>query len=172
MDREFQRPPRAGRNGTCMRCSMGIKYVSMAAFVLAAASVAMAEDAKPAAEDKAKLQGEWAMVSGVSDGVALPEAIVRSFRRVCKGDELTVMNGEQVVMKAKISLDLTKKPKAIDYEAIDGVTKGSKHEGIYEFDGETLKSCFAEPGGKRPTEFASKAGDRRVYTVWKRVKKE
>ena len=73
-------------------------------------------------------------------------------------------------MKAKIAIDPSKKPKTIDYEVTDGPTKGKKHWGIYELDGDTLKSCFGAPGAERPTDYTSKPGDKRTSTVWKRAK--
>ncbi|HSU57087.1 MAG TPA: hypothetical protein VLT36_23805 [Candidatus Dormibacteraeota bacterium] len=42
--------------------------------------------------------------------------------------------------------------------------------GIYEFEGDTFKSCFADAGSERPKEFKSEAGDERTLTVWRRVK--
>jgi uncharacterized protein (TIGR03067 family) len=135
-------------------------------------AVAHAAETKPAADDLARLQGEWLMVSGTSDGFAIPDFMARNFKRVCRDNVLTITNGEQLVMKAKIILNPTKAPKTIDYEVIDGPTKGKTHLGIYDLDGDTLKSCFAAPGQNRPTDFTSKSGDRRTASVWKRGEKE
>ncbi len=68
-------------------------------------------------------------------------------------------------MKARITIDPSKKPKTIDYDVIDGPTKGKRHLGIYELDGDTFKSCFGAPGAERPTDFTSKPGDGRTSTV-------
>ena len=73
-------------------------------------------------------------------------------------------------MKAKITIDPSKKPKTIDYQMTDGFTKGKTQLGIYEVDGDTFKSCFGKPGTERPTEFTSKPGDGRTLSVWKREK--
>ena len=43
--------------------------------------------------------------------------------------------------------------------------------GIYEFDGEKMKLCFAGPGKERPTAFTSEAGSGQTLTVWVREKK-
>lgn len=128
----------------------------------------------PGADDEtikkelAKFQGEWKMVSGVADGFAMPESMVGSCKRVCKGDEVTTTIGEQIIMKAKITIDPTKSPKTIDYQVTDGPTKGKKHLGIYSLERDTFKSCFAAPGAPRPKDFGSKEGDQLTYSVFKR----
>jgi uncharacterized protein (TIGR03067 family) len=115
-----------------------------------------------------QMQGEWSMVSGSADGQAMPTELLKQMKRVCTGDEVTTKMGARVYFKAKITLDPTKTPKTIDYEMTEGVTKGKTQLGIYEVDGATFKSSFSAPGDARPTDFTSKAGDRRTVTVWKR----
>jgi uncharacterized protein (TIGR03067 family) len=133
---------------------------------------ARAEDTAAVKKDLAALQGEWSMVSGSADGMVLPDEMREQAKRVCKGDELTVTIGPQLLMKAKITIDPSKTPKTINYEVIDGPAKGKKHLGIYELEGDTMKSCFAAPDEPRPKEFAGKAGEKRTVSVWKRDKKQ
>jgi uncharacterized protein (TIGR03067 family) len=121
-------------------------------------------------KDMALLQGEWSMVSGSADGRQMPEETRKQMKRVCKGDEATTTMGGQMFMKAKITIDPSKKPKAIDYDMIEGFTKGQKQLGIYEVTEDTFKSCFAKPGAERPTDFTSKPGDGRTSSIWKREK--
>lgn len=129
-----------------------------------------AADNEAAKADLAKLQGEWAMVAGTADGQAMPDALLATARRVCKDDETSVTVGGQLIMKAKFALDPTQMPKTIDYDVTDGPTKGKKHLGIYEFDGEKLKFCFGSPDAPRPTTFASQPGDGRTFSIWQRPK--
>ena len=123
----------------------------------------------PARKDLDRMQGEWALVSGVADGYAIPEAMRKDFRRVCKGDEVATTVGGRVVIKATVKLDPAKSPKTIDFAVTDGPTKGKTQLGIYAIEGDTFKSCFAAPGGERPTDFTSKPGDGRTATEWKRA---
>jgi uncharacterized protein (TIGR03067 family) len=78
--------------------------------------------------------------------------------------------GGQIFLKAKITIDPSKKPKTIDYEMTEGFTKGKKQLGIYELDEETFKSCFGRPGTERPVDFSSNPGDGRTVSVWRRDK--
>jgi uncharacterized protein (TIGR03067 family) len=137
--------------------------------VLVSLDIATAQDA--AKKEMAQLDGEWAMVSGEANGMAMPMAMVSTGKRVAKDGETTISVAGQLYFKAKFSIDPTKKPKAIDYMMIEGPTKGKTQLGIYELEGDTVKFCFAAPGKDRPAEFASKEGSQQTLSVWKREKK-
>jgi uncharacterized protein (TIGR03067 family) len=117
------------------------------------------------------LQGAWSMVSGVADGQPMPASMLKQMKRVCQGDETTTTMAGQIYIKAKFTIDPSKKPKTIDYQMTDGFTKGKTQLGIYEVDGETFKVCFASPGAERPTDFTSKPGEGRTLSVWTRDKR-
>jgi uncharacterized protein (TIGR03067 family) len=129
---------------------------------------AIGADNSAVEKDLALMQGEWSMVSGSADGQPMPDEMLKQMRRVCRGDETTTTMGGQVFFKAKITLDPSKRPKTIDYEMTEGLTKGNKQLGIYEVEGDTFKSCFGKPGGERPTDFTT--GQGRTLSVWKREK--
>ena len=134
-------------------------------------SQARGEDTEAAKKDLAQLQGEWSMATGGRDGQTLPDDMLKNSKRVCKGDETTVVVGGQLLMKAKFTLDPSKKPKSIDYRITGGPNAGKTQLGIYELDGDMVKFCFSTPGKDRPTDFTTKAGDGRTASVWKREKK-
>ena len=134
-------------------------------------SSAWAEVSEAAKKDMAQLQGEWSMAGAGGGGQDLPSDMLKSSKRVCKGDETTVVVGGQLLMKAKFTLDPSKKPKSIDYRVTGGPNSGKTQLGIYELDGDTVKFCFSTPGMDRPTDFTAKQGDGRTSSVWKREKK-
>jgi uncharacterized protein (TIGR03067 family) len=146
--------------------SMRVTVIVVAGCLLLAA----AGEPEAVKKDMAQLQGDWAMVSGEIDTQAMPDEYVKSATRVAKGDETTVMIGKKLFLKAKFSIDPTKKPKTIDYTMTDGPTKGKTQLGIYELDGDTVKFCFASPGQDRPADFTTAKGSGRTLSVWKRVK--
>jgi uncharacterized protein (TIGR03067 family) len=88
-------------------------------------------DADAVKKDMAALEGEWSMVSAERDGMAVPDEMIKTGKRVSKAGETTVSFGDQVIMKAKFTVDPGKSPKAIDYEVSDGPAKGKKVLGIY-----------------------------------------
>jgi uncharacterized protein (TIGR03067 family) len=136
--------------------------------VLILVGAGSAQDAKK--KEMALLEGEWSMISGEANGQALPPETVKSAKRSAKDGETHITIGAKVLFKAKITIDPTKKPKAIDYLMTEGPTKDKTHLGIYELDGDTVKFCFAAPGKDRPTEFSAKEGSDRTLSVWKRSK--
>jgi uncharacterized protein (TIGR03067 family) len=143
-------------------------------FTLAPIALCFLVAADPAPEvvkkDVAQLQGTWSMVSGERDGEAVPAEYLKEFKRVAKDDVTTVTLGETVFLKAKFTLDPSKKPKTIDYTLLDGPAKGKKQLGIYEIDGDTMKFCFASPDQERPKEFSTKGTTGRTLSTWKRDK--
>ena len=137
-----------------------------------AVCLACGADSDAVKKDMAALDGGWTMVSGERDGGALDQERVKSAKRVSKDGETSVSFGDQLLMKAKFTVDPSKDPKTIDYDMTEGTNKGKKQLGIYELDGDTFKACFGAPEADRPTDFTSKPGEQRTLTVWKRQKKE
>ena len=133
-----------------------------------ALSTCWAQHNGAAEKDKAQLQGEWTMVSGERDGQAFPANFMKGSKRVAKGDEITVMLQGQLFMRAKITLDPVKSPKAIDYSITGGPYAGKTQLGIYQLDGDTAKFCFSAPGGERPDGFTTKPNSGRTLTTWHR----
>jgi hypothetical protein len=112
--------------------------------VVALAGAANDEDANK--KDMEKMQGDWAAVSMVRDGMPFPKDDAQSFFRTVKGDIDVLPEGTDDTAKSVL--------------------------GIYEFDGDVLKVCFAAAGKERPTAFESKEGSGHALTVWEREKKK
>jgi uncharacterized protein (TIGR03067 family) len=147
---------------------MKTRPVLLIGFLAALISIASADDKDAVKKDLAQLKGEWLMVSGSADGMPMPDNLRKQMKRVCTEDAVTVMMGDRVFLKAKVTIDPTKTRKTIDYEMLDGFTKGKRQLGIYELEGDTFKSCFAAPGADRPADFTTKEGDKRTVSVWKK----
>src|SRR5262245_11466781 len=119
------------------------------------------------------MQGEWVVDSAIRDGQEQPKSELGKMTRSVVNNELTiVVEGAEGVatIKSSIVIDATKSPKTIDVTRTNGPTKGRTALGIYEFDGDRMKTCVAPPGKDRPTEFVSKPGSELTVTVWRRVK--
>jgi uncharacterized protein (TIGR03067 family) len=123
-----------------------------------------------AKKDQERMQGEWIMVSGESQGQPFPDRFVKSAKRVVEGDTYTVTAETEdgpYSVKARFKLDPTHKPGHIDATtSADGGE--SKLVGIYEFKGDELHICMATAEAGRPKEFSSSQG---TLVIWKKVKK-
>jgi len=116
-----------------------------------------------------ELEGEWQMISGVINGVAMDKSMTQWVKRVTGGNVTTVVAGPQTMLKVEFSLDTKQSPKFIDYVNLAGSLKGKKQAGIYSLDGAVLSVCVAAPKSPRPTKFESKSGENHTLTVWKKV---
>lgn len=122
----------------------------------------------PKEEDAKALQGAWQAVTYEANGVAqknVADKVVCTFEK----DVFTFKYDGKVIWKAKLKLDPSKKPKAINLTITEGENKGQSILGIYQLDKDALKWCTAIAGDKtRPTGFESKPGsDVAVYTFKK-----
>ena len=70
-----------------------------------------AADDEAVKKEMVQLQGEWSMVSGSANGQPMPAEMLKQMKRICKGDETTTTMAGQLFMKAKISIDPSKRPK-------------------------------------------------------------
>jgi uncharacterized protein (TIGR03067 family) len=135
------------------------------------ATTAAADDDE-SKKDLAKMQGDWAGVSMMRDGQAFPDDDAQALFRTVKDNHYTVYRYRKTIGKGTFTIDATKKPHTIDStpEPPPGM-EAKPVLGIYEWDGENLRTCYAAQGKERPTEFASKAGSGHTLSVWRREKK-
>jgi uncharacterized protein (TIGR03067 family) len=120
-----------------------------------------------------KLQGTGLLVSAEHDGKELSEEEVKKTKITFKNDTFVfpAASGIGTSQKGIIKVYPSKNPKWMDSEATTDTAKGKTSLGIYGITGDDYKVCFAPPGKKRPTEFASKPGSGIILQVWKREKK-
>ncbi|HEY5073629.1 MAG TPA: TIGR03067 domain-containing protein, partial [Pyrinomonadaceae bacterium] len=118
-----------------------------------------------------ELEGEWAMISAILNGVAMNQAMVKWCQRITRGNVSRVVAGPQVFVNVSFTLDNSKKPHVIDYLNLEGASEGESQAGIFELIGDSLKICMSAPGHPRPADFSSKPGDGRSYTTWRLVRK-
>lgn len=124
---------------------------------------------KPDAAEKemAKLEGTWQLISAETDGEKLPDERAKQIRVViAKGKHTVYVNDKAVVEGVAFRIDPTKTPKEVE----DTLKDGQKILGIYEVDGDTLRSCVAAVGNERPTRFSGEKRSGYTLRVFKRVK--
>ena len=115
------------------------------------------------------IDGEWAMLSGVFNGAAMADDMVKWCTRVSRGDITKVLAGPNVMLEARFTLDDAATPWSVDYMNLRGALKGKAQYGIADLSGDTLRVCMSPPGHARPSAFTSSPGDNRSLTTWRRL---
>src|SRR5262245_40161492 len=132
---------------------MKVQLLMTAAVALLIAAEPSREDAGKKA-DKARILGQWKVMSAVTDGKESKEAELKSlgWKWVFKDDKfrwqfLSVANTEWWAYR----LDQDKKPKQIDLQLTDEKKKEVTWKGIYALEGDEQKVCVNETGGGKST---------------------
>jgi len=160
-----------------------ISALSLAIWLLVVC-VSRADEAKPAAESKPRvesdrsaaradlkaLQGTWERVAMELEGKPAPDILITGWSSSYEGDRLTLRNKDGVYRHGIVTLDPERTPKATNTWDVEGPFADQTVPGIYELNGDTVKFCFARPGQKRPTEFTTKRGTGFVYFEYKKKK--
>jgi uncharacterized protein (TIGR03067 family) len=122
-------------------------------------------------KELARFQGSWRLIRyEAADKQAPPKDVLMRTRFTFTGNRLTVTQDDKNVDESTFKVDPSKAPRAINIYPTKGQSKDKVSEGIYVFDGDTLKICAAAPGQKRPAEFKSDPGSRTGVLVLERQK--
>ena len=112
--------------------------------------------------DREKLQGVWNYVSGA-----------RQAQLLVAGDHFTIRFGNGDIYVGTFRLDPTSKPRAMDLLVREGPErhKGKTALAIYEFDGDHLIWCPADPGRPRLRAFPPNNDPTQLCLVFRKEKK-
>jgi uncharacterized protein (TIGR03067 family) len=114
----------------------------------------------------AQLAGTWQRVHATTDGKPTPTNMTATTRVVIKNSTHTVMVGDQIVAHhIRFRVDPTQQPIA----TTDFLPDGTTIKGICKIEGDTLTSCVAAVGQKRPRTFESTPGSGHTLRIFRRV---
>jgi uncharacterized protein (TIGR03067 family) len=117
-----------------------------------------------------RMQGTWQVVSLNQEGETQPLAgPLAKLQIIVRGDSRTARSGEVVYAQARYRIDPWAEPPAIDVLITQGASRGQTMLGVYELDGDQMRVCLAPHGGRRPRDFAPKAGSGHVLQQLKRA---
>ena len=156
-----------------MRSRVGLMRLAAIVVLVATCGPANADDKDgraAARKDLEQLQGTWMVVSMEREGEAIPQEELKGRSCVYEKDAFTLKSGDQPRRRGLVTLDPSRKLKAINTWDLDGPYTDATVPGIYELSGDTLKLCFSRPGAERPTEFTTKSGSGLILVVYQRKK--
>jgi len=147
-----------------------VKRILVAVLVLGFCALpALAEDTT--AVELKKLQGDWAAVSMVVDGVKSSDDEAQCLFRTVKGNSYTMYFFKKQLARYHFTIDATKQPKLIDITPAGARANAKLIRGIYKLDGNRWTICLGAPGKDRPKEFRSEEGSGNQLIVWEREHK-
>lgn len=100
-----------------------------------------------------RLEGEWIPVQLVMDGKPMPEQWLAFGSRTANGNEMKVVFGGQTMVHAKLRVDESVNPLAVDYLNLLPRQAGVVSRGIMEWIGDEVRFLIAPAGQPRPTRF-------------------
>jgi uncharacterized protein (TIGR03067 family) len=109
-----------------------------------------------------EMQGEWKLVHCVRAGTALPGMIAKSGLRNVQGTAATLHFGPKLLMEGTLTQD---GPGCFVIHTADGA---GPQRGIFDADGNTMKTCTGAPGRPRPGGYTSTRDGGETYSEWKR----
>ncbi len=112
-----------------------------------------------------RLEGEWDPVKLVMDGKPMPDEWLSFGSRTAVGNEVKVVFGGQVMVHAKVRIDETVAPMAVDYLCLEGRQSGTVSRGIMDWVSDEVRFLMAGPGQPRPADFTDSAG---TFSQWKK----
>ncbi len=118
------------------------------------------------AEELKKLQGAWSVVTLEANGEKVPEEDAKKMKLTVKDNKWVMERGDGTI-QGTIKLDPSKNPKQFDAALEDS---GDTALGIYEFKEGTLRMCWTNPGGERPTSFKNEEG--KTVATYKKAKSD
>ncbi|HEY2431215.1 MAG TPA: TIGR03067 domain-containing protein [Vicinamibacterales bacterium] len=111
----------------------------------------------PASPVLRRLEGEWIPVELVMDGKPMPAEWLTYGSRTARGNEVKVVFGGQTMVHAKVRIDESASPVAVDYLTLAGKQQGTVTHGILEWIGDEVRILMAGPGDPRPPAFGAPA---------------
>lgn len=104
-----------------------------------------------------RLEGEWVPVQLVMNGKPMPDQWLAFGSRTAVGNEVKVVFGGQTMVHAKVRIDESATPTAVDYLSLSGGQAGTVSRGIMEWAGDEVRFLMAPPGQPRPADFNAPA---------------
>lgn len=124
--------------------------------------------AKSASSDAERMNGVWTVVSSEANGALLPTEDSAGLTVTIAGDKYTVTK-DRVIDRGTFTVNATEAPKQMDIRPNTGEGAGRLIPAIYEFNGDSLRVCYAtQDGSERPARFKTTPDSGEVMITYQR----
>jgi uncharacterized protein (TIGR03067 family) len=114
------------------------------------------------------LEGDWVPTALVMDGKPMPDQWLAFGRRTQTGGDVTVVFGGQTQVHARVRVDDTVAPIAVDYRYLSGPRAGTTSAGVFEWRDAEAVFLMAAPGQPRPESIDTPLGKGLTLSRWRR----
>jgi uncharacterized protein (TIGR03067 family) len=137
--------------------------------VLAAAPDVLVAQDEEAKTGLSKLEGTWVARSREYEGKVETKADLKGLTLVIAGDRFAFKSeGGQVGPEGTLAAHPSATPKSVDVKVAGKDGKEMVLRGIYELDGDTLRTAVTQSGGDPPKDFTAEVGSNVRVTVYQR----
>jgi uncharacterized protein (TIGR03067 family) len=132
-------------------------------------TAAVGSEKTATAHDVGNLQGKWTVVRAERDGRAAAEIAGQALQ--IEDGKFSIRKNGVTIFGGTLWFDEFASPCAIDFRHTGYTSAGTKWQGIYRIDGDTLTICdnAGDMERSRPTSFDTNANSGRVMVVFKRA---
>ncbi len=113
-----------------------------------------------------EIEGTWILLSEEKNGRESPKEVLLDSRLTVAHRRYSIRVGGETI-RGVCGIDPDRTPNTIDIIDDEGRYAGRVRLGIYEVDGDRMKTCFALPSEPRPEAFTTKSGTGQIHHVWK-----
>jgi uncharacterized protein (TIGR03067 family) len=110
-----------------------------------------------------RVQGNWVASELIENGEGAPSDVLSKLKLKINGNRFSLEHPDGVY-EGKFEIKDSGTPRKMDITLDDG----SEAPALYEFSNETIRVCYAQPGGTRPSAFRSSAGSDLTVAIYKR----
>jgi len=158
---------------TCDWCFRAVMFIAVAVSSAATLAADAADKEEAIRADRARMAGEWRVVSIEANGNTNADSVVAGITVVNRLDGTwSLLSNGNMIAEGKSTIDPTSSPKTIDLRGIRASVenaRGTHYRGIYEVHETTRRLCFVPADKPLPESFDGGRETGQILVTFERV---
>ena len=158
---------------TCEWCFTAVMSIAVAVSSAATLAADAADKEEAIRADRARMAGEWRVVSIEANGNTNADSVVAGITIVNRLDgKWSLLSNGNIIAEGKSTIDPTSSPKTIDLRGIRASVenaRGTHYRGIYEVHETTRRLCFVPADKPLPESFDGGRETGQILVTFERV---